>query len=125
MISYNLLLPPSTNELTFNLPKEKGGGRAHTKKYTRWIRNARWMLIAQGARPVAGKVKVFIELSERSGLDLDNCCKPVLDVLVAHGIIEDDQRKFVDGISLAWSSEIDGVRVSLTACRAKGEAKAA
>lgn len=107
---YNLPLPPSTNALFFNLP---GGGRAKTKAYTNWIRDARWALLAQRARPVAGMVRVAIELTDKARIDLDNAVKATMDALVAHGIIEDDRKKFVRAISLEWSSEVEGVRVTI------------
>lgn len=113
MQTFLLPAPPSTNALFFNLPKEKGGGRAKTKAYAGWIKSARWLLMAAKARPVPGKVRIAIELSTKSGLDLDNCLKPSVDLLVAHGIIDDDQRKFVDGLTLEWSEDIDGIRITI------------
>lgn len=108
MTAYDLPAPISTNALFFNLPR---GGRAKTEKYKKWIADARWSLLAQRARPVAGQVRLKFLVGEKVKIDPDNALKSCIDVLVAHGVIENDSPKFVRGISLEWSSEIDGVRV--------------
>ena len=108
MTVYDLPRPISTNALFFNLPR---GGRAKTEKYRKWIADARWSLLAQRARPVAGQVRLRFLVSEKVKIDPDNALKSCIDVLVAHGIIENDSPKFVRGISLEWSSEVEGVRV--------------
>jgi len=111
MTSFDLPLPPSTNQLFFNVPKEHGGGRAKTKRYLDWITLARSELRKQKARPLFGQFVVRIECSEKSRADLGNHEKPVVDLLVFHGVLEDDSKKYVRKIILEWSSEIDGVRV--------------
>jgi len=114
MISFDLPIPPSANRLNFNLPAERGGGRAKTKEYREWIREAQLMLMVQRARPIEGQVRIRIELSETAGIDLSNCVKPVEDLLVRHRVIKDDRKKFVRGHETAWSSDIEGVRVTIT-----------
>lgn len=110
MIAYDLTVPPSANKLTVN---RRSGGRHKSEQYESWIEEAGWMLRAQRARPIAGKVRIGLELSKASGLDLDNCLKPTLDLLVKNRVIEDDQQKYVVGITLDWSSEIEGLRVTI------------
>lgn len=115
-MTYDLPAPISTNALFFNLPR---GGRAKTEKYRKWIADARWSLLSQRARPVTGQVNLKFLASEQIKIDPDNILKSAIDVLVAHGIIENDSPKFVRGISLEWSSEIEGVRVIITSAGEK------
>jgi Holliday junction resolvase RusA-like endonuclease len=113
------VMPPSANALTFNKAE---GGRAHTAKYTKWIRDARWALLAQRARPVAGLVRITIEVSRSSGADLDNIAKPAIDLLVAHGILEDDRQAFVDEVRLKWADDVEALRITIRPATAKAEA---
>jgi Holliday junction resolvase RusA-like endonuclease len=108
MTVYNIPLPPSVNNLYFNLSR---GGRAKTERYRNWIASARWSLLAQKARPIVGQVRLTILVNHKSRADLENHAKATIDLLVAHGILEDDCKKFVRGISLEWSPEVEGVRV--------------
>jgi Holliday junction resolvase RusA-like endonuclease len=110
MTVYTLPLPISTNELYYNKAE---GGRGKTRRYKAWVHDAAMILLCQRARPVAGPVRVSIEVSEKSRCDIDNAAKCVLDALVARGVIEDDRKKFIRGVSLEWSSEVDGMRVTI------------
>lgn len=107
---YDLPLPISTNALYFNLPN---GGRSKTARYKAWVHDAAMILLCQKARPVAGPVRIHIQVSEKSKCDIDNAAKCVLDALVARGVIEDDRKKFVRGVSLEWSTETEGMRVTI------------
>lgn len=118
-MTYDLPLPISTNALYFN---KEGGGRGKTQRYKAWVYNAAMTLLCQRAGPVAGPVSIEIEISEKSKCDIDNAAKCVLDALVARGVIEDDRKKFVRGLSLAWSSDVEGMRVTIKPAIAKGEA---
>lgn len=109
-MTYDLPLPISVNELYFNLPN---GGRGKTRRYRAWVHDAAMILLCQRARPVAGPVRVLVQVSEKSKCDIDNAAKCVLDALVARGVIEDDRKKFVRAVSLEWSSEVEGMRVTL------------
>lgn len=117
MISYDLPLPPSVNNLYFNSPR---GGRVKTERYRKWIEAARWALLAQRARPIAGQVRLDILVSEKSRADLENHAKATIDLFVSHGVLQDDCKAFVRGISLEWSDQVEGIRVTIT--RAKAEA---
>jgi len=109
-MTYDLPLPISTNALYYN---KEGGGRGKTARYKAWVHDAAMILLCQKARPVAGPVRVQIEVSEKSRCDIDNAAKCVLDALVARGVIEDDRKKFVRGVSLEWSTETEGMRVTI------------
>lgn len=121
-------IPPSANELFFNKPKKKlasgkiiGGGRAKTGKYEDWLYHAGWSILTQRIRPVSGPCIIKIELSDKSGMDLSNCVKPIEDLLVKQRIIEDDRKKFVQGHETAWA-DIEGIRITLRLAQAKEEA---
>lgn len=116
MTVYDIPLPPSVNNLYFNAPR---GGRVKTERYRKWIDAARWCLIAQKARPIIGQVQLEIEVSEKSRADLENHAKATVDLFVSHGVLEDDCKKFVRGISLRWSSDTPGVRVTIKPAEGK------
>lgn len=106
-MTYDLPLPPSVNALYKNTPH----GRAKTNNYLEWITLARSALCKQKARPLFGAYHLTYLVTEKSRIDLGNHEKPLTDLLVFHGILENDSKQFVRGISLEWSSEIEGVRV--------------
>lgn len=83
-----LPLPPSTNKLFANVP---GKGRIRTKAYKQWRHDAGWELKAQRPTPVAGNVAVAIHVPQSMRGDVDNRLKALLDLLVAHHVIEDDR----------------------------------
>lgn len=126
----NLPLPPSTNNLFRNwtdAEKARGRhlqpngkqkkGRPKSERYCSWLNAAGWELKLQKPKPVKGRVHITITLSERSRLDLGNCEKAVVDLLVEHRIIEGDSKAFVRGITLLWGA-VEGVRVSVQPIKA-------
>lgn len=108
MITLNLPLPPSTNELFFNLPK---GGRAKTRAYESWIEEAGWELKRQKQKPVKGRVSIEYLVSEDTGCDLGNLEKAATDLLVTHNLIEGDSRKIVREITMRWRAGMTGIQV--------------
>ena len=106
-----LPIPPSVNVLTKNV---RGKGRVKTKRYMEWIRAAGWDLQAQGrGRNFNNPVVVSIALSEKSRMDLDNCAKAAIDLLVEHRVIPDDRKAFVRDIRLTWQDEDDKIHVTV------------
>lgn len=103
-------LPPSTNSLTFNA---KWGGRAKTDKYAAWLRSAGWELEAQKPQAFSGDVAVEIWANKpnKRKRDLDNLAKPILDLLVAHRVIDDDSD--VQSINMRWDGLL-GLGVTIT-----------
>lgn len=93
-----LTLPvaPSTNHLFFNVP---GRGRIKSTEYNRWFCDAGVMLKAQNPEHVPGAVEITIRIPEKTRGDLDNRIKGPLDLLVKHGVIDDD--RFVRGIYIS------------------------
>ena len=113
-MTFDLPLPPSTNALYKNIPRECGGGRAKTRGYEDWITLARSALRKQRARPIFAPVEIEYLVSEKSRIDLGNHEKPLTDLLVFHGILENDSKRYVRAISLKWCSELAGGTVRVT-----------
>ena len=89
MIEVRLPLAPSTN----NLYITRGKKRIVSPRYRAWREAAGKELIAQKPMPVAGIFDLFlyIEWPDKRRRDLDNCgLKACLDLLVSHGLVEDD-----------------------------------
>jgi Holliday junction resolvase RusA-like endonuclease len=101
--------PISVNNLYANV---RGRGRVPTARYNAWKWHAAAMLAEQ--RPLvkhAGPVAVRLAVGEvgvAPGMDLDNCAKAVLDALKTAGVIQDDNRRIVRRIYLAWQPGLDG-----------------
>lgn len=97
-----LPIPPSANNLWANVP---GRGRVRTDSYRAWLAEAGWAVRLQGIRPMAG----YAVLTLRAGItrrrrDVDNLLKPTCDLLVHHGIIEDDSR--IAEIMARWDRDV-------------------
>lgn len=91
--------PPSVNMLYSNVANR---GRVKTKKYRTWLREA-GLSIAQ-AKPVSilGKYRLHIrfERPDNRRRDLGNLLKAIEDILVEHGIVEDDSH--AQEILMVW-----------------------
>ena len=102
--------PVSTNSLWRN-----SKGKVHkSAKYTRWLRDAGWELVAQKPLAIPSPVKIVM----RAGLpfggrkpDLDNLLKGLLDLLEAHRVIESDAD--VVDIALKWDRIIEPGRINV------------
>lgn len=109
MISITLPRPPSSNSLFAN---KQTGGRSITAEYEVWRVEAGWLLKAARLKPVKGKVKITLTVEDKGRRDLSNAgLKSIEDLLVTHGLIEGDDRRYVRGISLGWSGDVKGVAV--------------
>ena len=109
-IVLSLPMPPSVNALFLN---RASGGRARTKMYNEWIVEAGWRIQMQNVGMIAGPYEIdikFARLSKRS--DLGNREKALSDLLVKHGILEDD--RLAERICMSWAPEGEGVLVTLT-----------
>lgn len=104
--------PPSTNNLFANIP---GKGRVKSSRYRSWAIACGWDLKMQKPARVAGEVALDIEVERVSKLsDVDNRAKGCIDLLVAHGVIDDD-RHVID-VRVRWAS-IKGCRITITPIR--------
>jgi crossover junction endodeoxyribonuclease RusA len=95
-----LPFPPAVNNLfaTFN------NRRIRTRRYEAWLSEAGAQLMAQNPPRITGPFRVTItavrpDLRRR---DLDGILKAPLDLLVKHGIVEDDSK--ASSILLMWSA---------------------
>lgn len=87
MIVLNLPEPPSVNAAYKNIP---GRGRAKTAVYRNWETDCLCMINAGDGKYVMGSYLVTLFLSEKTRKDVDNCVKPMLDLLKKAGVTEDD-----------------------------------
>ena len=106
--------PPSANGLFANVP---GRGRVKSEKYRGWLNAVGWDLKLAKPERVAGPVNVTLLFERPKGrrrADLDNRAKAALDLLVTHGVIEDDH--LVQRLTLAWAP-ISGCQITVEATR--------
>lgn len=99
--------PPSVNKMYRNVP---GRGRVRSAEYVDWAAMAGWKLRAQHPSTIAGNVIVVIGVEREArmmGADIDNRIKALLDLLVEHGVIEDDKR--VAAVAAAWNPAKSGL----------------
>lgn len=107
MITLDLPFPVSVNALYCNKP---GRGRVKSQRYREWSNVAGWQLRAQRPGQIRGRYCLSILLEKRDARrrDIGNLEKCVSDLLVEHGIIEDDA--LAASIFLAWA-DVDGCQV--------------
>ncbi len=105
-----LPLPPPANNLFVNSPN---GGRFPSKRYTAWkaLAGIELRKFTRGLAMILCPVNLELEYSEKSRADLDGLPKAPIDLLVAHGVLPDDNKRFVRRITLSWSAAKDGVRI--------------
>lgn len=111
-VEISLPFPPSVNGLFFNA---KGAGRVKTQLYNGWISGAGWSLAAQRPRGIIGAYEIEITAyrPDKRRRDLGNLEKAISDLLVSHGVVEDDS--LAEKITLQWATGGEGVRVVVKA----------
>lgn len=89
MIDIRLPLPPSVNALYRNVP---GRGRVKTARYLTWLKAAGHALKDQKPKKISGDYQLWLwcERPDKRRRDLANLVKGIEDLLVAHGVVEDD-----------------------------------
>ena len=112
-VQLTLPWPVSTNRLY----RAVGGRSILSEAYRRWKLEAGWALAAQHPKRVFGPVAVTVELCapDKRRRDADNSGKAILDLLVAHQIIEDDSSKFVREFTAKWVDSGDPCTVIVRA----------
>lgn len=118
MIVLDLPIPPSANNLFFNLSHRKG--RARSPAYMSWIIEAGYHIQTARQKPLEGPVCVSLSVPENGRRDLDGYWKPVLDLLVKHRLIPDDRNKIVRELHAGWSDS-DLCRVTVTPASVSAE----
>lgn len=109
MVSLDLPLPPSTNRLY----RRAGSRIIKSAEYRAWIHEAGLFLVRQHPKPIKGRVSIGVTVGQ-TRKDLDNNAKGLLDLLVLHGVIEDDGPSIVRRINLSLDESIEGVRVTVS-----------
>lgn len=107
MIVLDLPFPVSVNALYCN---KAGKGRVKSQRYREWSNVAGWELKSQRPGKVTGRYALTILLEQKDGRrrDIGNLEKCVSDLLVEHGVVEDDA--LAASIFLAWS-DVNGCQV--------------
>lgn len=108
-MTYDLPFPPSVNAMYRNV---NGRGRVKTQEYKDWLIEAGLMLRRQKPAAVVGQAELLIELDHTRRGDATNRIKAVEDLIVAHGILADDSKKFVKRVTVSWEP-ITGCRVTI------------
>lgn len=104
------MLPPSTNNLYWNV---KGTGRVRTRQYNDWITQCGLLLKTQVTGRLTGRVDILIKAEDKHPRrDCDNLGKPLCDLLVKVGAIQDDNSKFVRSVKTEWAP-IQGVTIEI------------
>ena len=97
--SIEIPAPPSVNEMFRNV---RGRGRVKTTVYADWLGHAGWVLRSQNPPRIGGRVVLILSVERVSkSADIDNRVKAILDLLVTHGVIEDDRN--VVAFAAAWA----------------------
>lgn len=107
MIEFNLPLPPSANRLW-----RSNRGRVHrSPEYLAWLEAAGWLLLSQKPGGVSGNYKISINAvrPDKRRRDLGNLEKPISDLLVKHGVVDDDS--LCEMICARWVTTGEGVTV--------------
>lgn len=110
MTRIELSYPPSVNTMFLNAA---GKGRVKSDKYKAWRTESLWRLKEQKIRPVSGEISIWIGLvkPDKRRADASNRIKAVEDLLVAGGIIPDDDDRYVRRISAEWLADGPGCTI--------------
>ena len=94
-IRIELPIPPTTNRL---FPTVRGR-RICSEEYKAWKQEAGWSVLQAKVAPYAVPVALTLTIRGGKGFttrrDLTNCWKSVEDLLVAHGLIPDDNVNWI------------------------------
>ncbi|GJD41339.1 RusA family crossover junction endodeoxyribonuclease [Methylobacterium bullatum] len=116
MICFTVAIPPSTNNLFFSVP---GRGRVKSDAYKAWIKEASIVAkLAIRAKRIDGPYALCIQIGKPDNRkrDIGNLEKPISDLLVSIGAVNDDgdcQR-----IEMEWSPNVDGAFVRVMETKA-------
>ena len=104
-------LPPSVNNLYFNLPH--GRGRAQSREYRAWLELAGAEIRLMQRVPLTkGDVRMGYALKRPNKLsDRSKRIKGLVDALVKFGVIEDD--RFIVGYDRLEWADVAGVEVTV------------
>jgi len=104
-------MPPSVNGLYSTDWKTKR--RFTSKNYAAWLSVVLIEMLTQPRKQYEGVVRLKIRIGPgRSNADCSNYIKPIEDLLVKHGIIQDDCKKHVKGVCIEWA-DVEGVEIDI------------
>jgi len=94
------------------------GRRFKSAAYKAYAREVAFALYGQKWKRVPGPVAVQFDLYLKNAKqrDADNCVKPLLDLLVEAGVIDDDRNVWELRV-FKYRSKAEGVRVTVEPCR--------
>jgi len=108
-ITLDLPFPPSMNSLW----RKGRTGMYRSPRYMEWINAAGWELKRQKPGKIIGDYAIVVSLERKDNRrrDCDNFIKAISDLLVLHGVIEDDS--MAQSVTAMWVSDVTGCRVHL------------
>jgi hypothetical protein len=106
-----LPFPVSVNDMYLN-NKGRGRGRKPSPEYEAWKLEAGHRLNRQHPGLFKPRAIVFISIDDKRQGDADNRAKPVLDLLVTHGVLAGDSKRHVKRVSIGWEA-VEGCQVKL------------
>lgn len=104
----DLPLAPPVNNLFATV---RGGKRVRSAKYDIWRKQAGLEMLTQRRRAVLGPFRVEIAVPYLMAGDIDNRIKPVLDLLVEHGLTADDSKAM--RVAVSRSAEVEPGRMTV------------
>lgn len=110
LIIVTLPYPPSANRMWRHVGKKV----LRSAEYERWRKECQTIIRAETrGQCVAGPYAMTLQVGrpDRRRRDIDNLLKPVSDVMVLAGAVEDDCN--CQQIEAAWKSSVTGVHVTI------------
>ena len=109
MIELKLPFPPTTNQIW----RKFRGQMTLSPEYREWKERAGWELKSQHPKTMKSRAVIWVDLDDTRRGDCDNRMKPLLDLLVEHGVLAGDSKKYVERVSIGWS-KISECRVAIS-----------
>lgn len=106
-ITVNLPVPPSLN----NIFVTAGNRRVRSQDYNAWLAEAGWRLQAQKPGRVVGPFSADLELPAGTRGDISNRYKVAADLLVKHGVTDDDRHE--QDVRIRRSAEVTEARITI------------
>lgn len=111
-VVYQIPIPPSLNNIYFNLPK---GGRRKTTDYKAWVEAGLLMLKTQKPTLIVERVDLTVSVPGSEQGDISNRIKAAEDLIVKAGILKGDSKSYVRSAKGIWVDNDLPCQVSLVA----------